>query len=263
MPNKHSFLAGIFLVVLPLLLIPASSIAGMAVSISPPKMEFNLGPGKKKKEVIEVKNQGTTPVELKVYTTGFSISEDGGLNYVSRRSYSAEGWLRVVPDHLSIRPDDYSVVRYEVQVPEGTPNGSYTASVQIEEIQGEVEGTQRAQVQLKGRLAYIIYVNVGKPVRKGSIESFNVSTGSDNIRFRVRLRNSGIYYIRPRGKIVVEKGGKKVREEHYPNLPVLARQTRTTEVKMPRDLGPGSYKATVTVDIGTGTPLKAVANFSL
>lgn len=263
MPSKYSFLTGIFIAVLLILLIPTSSNAGMEVSISPPRMEFNLGPGKKKKEVIEVKNQGPTPVELKVYTTGFSISEDGSLNYASRRSYSAENWLRVVPDKLSIRPDDYSVVRYEVQVPEGTRNGSYTASVQIEEVQGEVEGTQRAQVQLKGRLAYIIYVNVGKPVYKGSIESFGASAGPEEIRFRVRLRNSGIYYIRPRGKIVVEKGGKKVREEHYPNLPVFAGQSRTTEVKIPRDLGPGSYKATVTIDIGTGTPLSAVTNFSL
>jgi hypothetical protein len=104
---------------------------------------------------------------------------------------------------------------------------------------------------------------VGKPSRSGSIESFSAQAAGDNIVFRVRFRNSGIYYIRPMGKIIIEKDGSKVKEEPYPNLPVLAHQTRTTEVKVPKDLGSGTYKATVTVDIGTGKPLKAVTNFSL
>lgn len=253
----------LFFFALLFLFYPAKSFAPIAVSISPPKMEFTTGAGKKVKELIEVKNQDIVPVNLKVYSTGFSISNDGGLTYSSGKSYSAEDWIKLVPDKLSIRPDDYNVVRYEIQVPEGTPNGSYTASIQIEEMKEEAVGVQRAQMQIKGRLAFIIYVNVGKPNCRGSIESFNASLDQNNIKFRVRLRNDGIYYIRPQGKIIIEKNGARVKEVPYPNLPLLARQARTTEVTIPRDLGPGSYRAVVSLDIGASKTLDAATNFSL
>jgi hypothetical protein len=256
---KKIFLFLAFLI----LFYPAKSFAPIAVSISPPKMEFTTKAGKKVKDLIEVKNQDIVPVNLKVYAAGFSIGDDGGLNYSSKKSYSAEDWIRLVPDTLSIKPDDYNVVRYEIQVPEGTPNGSYTASIQIEEVKDEPVGLQRAQMQIKGRLAFIIYVNVGKPAYSGTIESFDVSLDQSNIKFRVRLRNDGNYYIRPQGKIIIEKDGAKVKEVPYPNLPLLARQARTTEVAIPRDLGSGSFKAVVSLDIGASKTLDAATNFSL
>lgn len=252
-----------WLTILLLCIFPLDLFAPMAVSISPPKMEFTLEGGKTAKEVIEIKNQDVVPVNLKLYVSGFSIKDDGSLEYESKRSFSAENWIKLVPETMTIRTEDYDVARYEVQVPEGTPKGSYTASVLVEEVKDEAVGIQRAQMQLKGRLAYIVYVNVGKPVHQGAIESISASSDESNVKFKVRVRNDGSYYIRPQGKIVIERGGAKVKEVPYPNLPLLSRQTRTTEVTVPKDFGFGAFRAVVSLDIGSSKTLEAVTNFSL
>lgn len=224
---------------------PFDSFAPMAVSMNPPNREFTMKPGKMEREIIEFENQGQVPTNFTVAPGGFTIAPNGNLLF-ENSGYSAEKWIKVSPNKITIVPNDYSVVRYEVAVPEGTPDGSYTASILIEEDREIPPGEQRAQFLLKGRLSHIVYVNVGNPEYNVSLQGFDIRVDKDGIKYGVRVANNGIYYYRPRGSIKIE--GKASKEVPLPAMPVLRGTTRTLEMSVPNDLPPGTYKAIATME---------------
>lgn len=247
-------------VIVAVLAFPFDCFAPMSVSMNPPNREFIMKPGKMEREIIELENQGEASTKFTVAPGGFTIAPDGGLLFVSS-DYSAERWLKVSPDRLEIQPADYGVVRYEIQVPEGTPEGSYTASVLIEEDKAIPPGEQRAQFQIKGRLSHIIYVNVGAPDYKVSLVGFDVKPSKEGIKYGIRVANNGIYYYRPKGNIKIE--GKTSKEISVPTIPVLRGTTRTLEAVVPNDLPPGSYKATVTMEIEKKPSMQMTREFTV
>lgn len=254
--KKTGMLLAIFI-----FLLPCTVLAPMAISMMPPKMEFYLKPKKKVREVIELENRGFKPTRLKVYVTGFSIQEKGNLNF-SRKDYTAEKWIKINPNELEIKPYDYGLVRYEIRVPEGTSAGSYTACIMIEEVIEPKRGEKRAQFIIKGRLAHIIYVNVGKPNYQGKIEWLKVKKKKGKLIFSFGLKNEGNFYFRTEGRLKIE-GEKGVREIPIPNLPVLRQTSRIIEVTIPKGLPLGKYRALLSLDIGAKTPLKAETEFAI
>ncbi len=252
------------LLILILFFIPSLILAPIDISMSPPKMEFHLKEKKKVREVIELENRSFKPIHLKVYTAGFSIEEDGDLIF-SREDSSAEEWIKVSPGELTIKPYDYGIVRYEIHVPEGSPAGSYTASIMIEEILPPEESKKPTQFIIKGRMAHIVYANIGKPDYKGKIEWFKVEREEDKLIFSFYLKNEGDFYFRTKGSIkIIGEKEKNIKEIFLPNVPVLRRTNRIIEVSTSsKDLSLGKYRALLLLDIGTKTSLQAQTEFSI
>ncbi len=251
-----------FLILL-LFLLPSAVWAPIDISMSPPKMEFHLKPKKKVREVIEIENNGFKPVHLKVYVTGFSIQENGDLIF-SDSNHSAKEWIKVSPDELTIKPYDYGMVRYEISVPEGTSRGSCTASIMIEEMLPPEDIQKRTQFIIKGRMAHIVYVNVGKPDYHGLIESFQMKEEEGLLKGSLNIKNEGDYYFRTKGNVTIQQNKKKTKEISLPNIPVLCRGKRTIEFTAATDdLAPGVYLALLSLDIGSKTPLEAKTEFSI
>lgn len=248
------------ILIVAILVFPFDGFAPLSVSMNPPNREFIMKPGKMEREIVELENQELTPARFKISAGGFTIAPDGGLLF-ENSSYSAEPWIKVSPQKMEILPNDYGVVRYEIMVPEGTPNGSYTASVLIEEDKEPMPGEQRAQFQLKGRLSHIVYVNVGNPEYNVNLSGFDIRVDKDAIKYSIRVANSGIYYYRPRGTIKIE--GKGSKEIPMPTIPVLRGTTRSLETSVSNDLAPGSYKATVTMEVEKKPSLQLTREFTV
>ncbi|MBW2145670.1 MAG: DUF4148 domain-containing protein [Deltaproteobacteria bacterium] len=256
--KKISVLAFLFI-----FLFSSVALAAMAVSMAPPNNTFYLKPKKKTREVIELENRGFRPVRLKVYQAGFSIDEEGDLRFTPGE-YSAEGWIRLNPEALKISPYDYGVVRYEIRVPEKVAPGSYTASIMVEEEIELPEGEKTAQFMIKGRLAHIIYVHVGKPVFVGRIEGLQACREKEDVKVVFTVINEGDFLFRLKGKLKIQNSeGKTFKELVVPNVPVLRRSRRRIRMTVPNGLSPGTYGAVLSLDIGAKSPLKAKTDFSV
>lgn len=246
-----------------LFLFPSVVQAPLDISMAPPKLEFHLKPKKKVREVIEIENRGFKPVRLKVYVTGFSIQENGDLVF-SRDSHSAEKWIKVTPSEMTIKPYDFGTVRYEIAVPEGALKGSCTASIMIEEVLPPEDEQKKTQFIIKGRMAHIVYVNIGKPDYRGQIGSFQIAEESGLLKYSIKIKNDGDYYFRTRGRLTIQQDNKKVKEIPLPNIPILCHAERNLEFTVAKDdLAPGEYAAFLSLDIGSKTPLQAKAEFSI
>lgn len=251
------------LLILFLFLFPSAVWAPIDISMAPPKMEFHLKPKKKVREVIDIENNGFKSVRLKVYVTGFSIRENGDLVF-ARDAHSAESWIKVAPGEMTIKPYDYGTVRYEIAVPEGASRSSCTASIMIEEMLPPEESQKQTQFILKGRMAHIVYVNVGKPDYQGQIGSFHVEEELGILKCSLNIQNDGDYYFRTKGSLTIQLDKKKIKEIPLPNIPILCHKKRNLEFSAATDdLAPGKYLASLTVDIGAKKPLQAKAEFSI
>lgn len=237
--------------------------APMSVSMNPPKMEFIMKAGQAKQEVIELENKGVKSFQYRVYKTGFGIGEGQQLNFTEAEKNSAAPWISFVPETGEVKPYDYGVVRYKVDVPKGIPDGSYTAAVMIEEIKELPEGEQRAQFLVKGRFAHIVYVNIGKPQYQVAVESLSVSEKSDQVQCGIRLKNAGKYDYRPSGMLIIEKGKQKVKEVPIPTIPILRETTRTLQTTLPKDLPAGTYRVKWELDVEGQDKIRGSKDFTL
>lgn len=253
-----------FAIIFLFLLFPSQVFTQISITMTPPRMEFYLDGKKKVQEAFELENKGYQPVYLKIYVTGFSVEENGTLLFSTKQN-SAEQWIKVNPAELTIKPHDFAIVRYEVKLPDGTPQGSYTASVMVEELLPPEQSAKKTQFILKGRLAHIVYVNVGKPEYKCQLESFKTEKKEDKLVFSLSLKNEGDFSFRTQGSIDIRSGKeKKITEIALPNVPVLRDSRRIIEVSAPsRDLPAGTYSAALSLDIGAKSPVQALSEFSI
>lgn len=245
-------------------LVPSHVLAPLSITMAPPRKEFFMGGKKKAQEVIEIENKGYQPVRLKVYVSGFTIDEKGSLAF-SSSDRSAEEWIKVKPTELTIQPYDYNMVRYEVKVPDGAKDGSYTASIMIEEIPPPDSDESRTHFLIKGRMAHIIYVNLGNPEYSCQVEWFKMERKEGQLAFIFCLKNEGDFCFRTHGSIsILGKDEKNRKEVAVPDLPVLPRSKRIIEVMTPSyDLPEDTYTASLSIDIGAKSRIQAISEFAI
>jgi hypothetical protein len=253
------------------LLIPAKAFA-VSLAMTPTFSNLSIQPNKKARDAIEITNTGYTTIKLMAYASGLLINQDGSLSYTSG-PFTAEKWITITPKEFSVKPSDFGVVRFEVNVqgdPAPTP-GTYMAAILIEEAPNvpmdqekkkEVEGAS-AGLTIGGRFAYPVYIDVGEQIYDAKIESFEVKRENDKSKFAFRIRNLGSFNYPAKGVIKIESGGKKAQEINTALALVLRNAVKTVTVDVPGKLAPGSYEAFLSLDLNKGQKLEARTSFTI
>ncbi len=249
----------------------AKAFAGVSMSMTPSHTVFQLKPGKKERQVIEIKNSGYKLLKLESLVSGFSQDNSGSLSY-SSGPYTAEKWITIAPKELVVRPYDFGVVRFEVRVPDdpAPPPGSYTAAVIIRQAfdeaakeQKEEKKTAETDIKIGAQFAHPVYIDVGKPTYSAKIESFEVKREKDKTVFVLGLRNTGVFDYPTTGVIKIESGGKKIQEIATRRATVARGKSRTITIDVPSKLAPGSYQAILSLNLNKDQKLEARTTFTL
>lgn len=248
----------VFLSIAFLLGTPAFSRAEVSFSISPIRLEMSGDPGGSYTDAVEVRNEGSEKVRIKVTMQDWRLTEDGTPVFEKAKTepHSCTGWLKINPVDFLLQPGEKKMARYSVTIPPGTKDGGYWGAFIFETVPPVEPGQKAKAVAIKGNIASIIYVVAGKPQPAGDILDMRYKRGKDQDSISVKIKNSGAAPFRMKGNVSINDGtGKSVSVIDFPDAPVLAESTRTFTLPIKEKLPPGNYVSTATVDIGAKSVL--------
>ena len=235
----------------------APAAAQTSVEVSPLRVELKVAPGAASTQAITLTNTGKEPVRVRATLTDWDLSREGAPQFegvAEGGRYSAKDWLRIAPPEFVIEPTKDAIVRFSLAVPQGIDPAGYRAGVLFEFGPAGGDPVTRARsVQLKSRIATLIYVNVGDPPAAVDLTDLLYRTSGGETRVIAVLKNSSRRTIRTKGTVVVyDTRGTVVREVPVPDAPVLPESEREVPISLALNdqpaLPPGEYRVEVKID---------------
>jgi len=237
---------------------PAS--AQISVEVSPLRVELTAGPGSTTTQAITVANAGAEAVRVRAIATDWDLSRDGAPQFEGVPEggpYSATSWIRVAPPEQVIEPGKETTVRFSMSVPATIQPGGYRTGVLFEFGSAAINPVGRGrQVMFKSRIATLIYVSVGQPTMVAELTDLTVRTLGKQTQVVATVKNSSRRYVRTRGNLILlDQGGRSVREFPVPDVPLLPESEREVSITVidpdkPTPIEPGEYKVEVRMDVG-------------
>lgn len=168
-----------------------------AFTVSPGRIEIKLPAGGKHKGSYNVGNSSNSPIRIKITVEEWFAGQD---NEVIKEKGSSLGWLELIPQELTLEPNETREVNYSVSIPkEG--KGEYAAMIYF----SNIPDPSKEGVQIRGSIGNALYVIVkGTEIIKGELLDIDI-TNIDPLEVRVEIRNLGNIHVRPAGKITVRK----------------------------------------------------------
>jgi P pilus assembly chaperone PapD len=231
--------------------------AEISFSVSPIRVELSGDPGGTYTDAIEITNEGTENVRIKVGTQDWYLTEEGTpvFQKAGSQKSSCAAWLKINPVDFQLAPKEKKMVRYSANIPAATVPGGYWASFIFETVPPVEPGKKTKAVAIKGNIAAIIYLTVGKAVPVAELIDMAFKDGKDGEAITLRLKNGGTVHFRIKGNIkILASDGTMVQTLEVPDAPVLSGFTRTVSVPLKEKLPKGAYRAVATVET-PGAPL--------
>ena len=233
--------------------------AQVSVEVSPLRVELQAGPGSSTTQPITLTNYGKEAVRVRARLTDWDLTRDGtpqfeGAEVAGR--YSATAWLRVAPPEQVIEPGASVTVRFNAALPESVEPGGYRTGIlfEFESASGPIFSA-RGKVELKSRIATLIYINAGAPPAMTELVDVKVRPTNEGLDVVATVKNSGRKTVRTKGTLVLfDAAGAIARETAVPDVPLLPESEREVSVPVPiapaTPLAPGTYRAELKLDLG-------------
>lgn len=200
------------------LLLPSSIINAQAgVSISPALIEETLDPGFVKDYAISIRNLESREQTYYLSTKNISDVREGGVPVFAESNDEITGmeladWITLTESTITLQPNEARDIPFTLNVPTNASPGSHFGGIFISVEAPEIQ-TSGAAVGFE--VANIISIRVSGDVNEfASIRQFSTDKflyGSQNVRFEVRVENSGNVLVRPTGPLeIYNMLGKKV-----------------------------------------------------
>ncbi len=225
--NKNQPLAGLALVCLFALGTAGVGAQGFSAAVSPPRIEAQVNPGQTHRHVVEISHSGTKTGNYRVYTNDWELQPDGGVAFTDKLVMgSCRPWVAIEKRDLLIQPRARHRYRFEINVPPGAIPGECRFALMIEGVEPVTVDNGGIAMPVSGRMAVIVYANVGDAKPKMSVTSHGVAEVQGQMLPVVDVRNEGNAHGRFDGAVAaVDADGNKF--ELLPsNLPILPGQTR-------------------------------------
>jgi hypothetical protein len=204
----------VILVFLAAIFVPPAE-ASVDLAYQPMRADFRLIAGQTQTGVVQLKNQGTEPVHLRVRTLDFFVSGDNTPQFVAEgdESYSCRNWMIVNPVEMDIAAGAVVPVRYTMQVP-GTPVASsrtYRCALGFESMPTLEDRIQKRSGNTI-RLVTVVYATIGNPESVPNIGTPEILEREDLWRLDVPFSNGGETHYRLNGHVVIKDQNSKTVE---------------------------------------------------
>jgi hypothetical protein len=206
---------------------PVAKAGGFAAMVSPPRFELEGKPGVRINQVVEISNGAPAPAHYRISTSDWTLADDGGPMFQDAlQPGSCRSWVALQRKELVVPAGGHVRFRFEVNPPASAPVGECRFALMVagdDELATTAEG---AKFPISGRLAVIVYVQIGEA--KPELEIVSARTAMVNgVRTPVlEVRNHGSAHGRLSGFLSgTDASGRKL--EFAPStLPILPNEVR-------------------------------------
>lgn len=238
-------------------------------TISPPKIEFKLKPGKTIEKKIKITNNSSEPLEFTANVVDFIVTDKGGTpelipaGVVMDNKFAASYWTTVLPDQIIIEPKKTEVVTLYLQVPgDARPGGRYVSvAFRPNIVGGQTDATGASVNAIAGTLVYITVE--GQTNEESRVTKFFAPklSASGPITITTEINNTGDIHVAPKATIVV-KGlfGTKVYSGVLETMNVFPGTSRTYENVINKKLLFGPFRASLNGYYGAKENLPLLAS---
>ena len=189
--------------------------ASVDLAYQPMRSDFHVIAGQVQTGLVQLKNQGSEPVHVRVRTLDFFVSEDNTPQFVAQSddSYSCRNWMIVNPLEIDIAPGTVIPVRYTMQVP-GAPvsaSRTYRCALGFESLPTLEDRIQKRSINTV-RLVTVVYATIGDPQSIPSIGAPEILKREDSWRLDVPFSNAGETHYRLNGHVIIRDRDNKTIE---------------------------------------------------
>lgn len=235
---------------------PAAAASQVMVA-SEAVQERTAAPGQTYEDRIRVYNQGSAPVELRVYQTDYVFQADGTTQYPAPGSEgrSNAAWLKVAPATVVVPAGEEVEIGYVVEVPaDGPLSGTYWSMVMVEPTgrdlaTGSPPSDERLGVRTVVRFGIQVATHVSGGEHVLDIAAAKVVRDPSGRRLiEFALRNQGSAGYRPDVALELYDAAGTLLATHTQQRGLLYPGTSTVQRFDLGDLPDGTYQALVVVD---------------
>jgi P pilus assembly chaperone PapD len=257
---------------LAILLLAAPAAAQVSVEVSPLRIELKAAPGAATTQSITVTNSGKDAVRVRSTISDWYLSRDGSPQFVEAtdKRYSATSWVRVAPPEIVVPAGTEVIVRFTLAVPADASPAGYRTGILFEFGPPDGPGVAKPrEVQVRSRIATLIYANVGEP--RAAVELTDLqprTTPGQPAQIVAVLKNTGMRTVRTRGTLTLyDKAGTAVSQTPVPDVPVLPESEREVAAAAINpdkgSLPPGEYRVEIKIDVGMAALIVGETTFKV
>ncbi len=227
----------IFLLIFLFILLVYSSSA-FALNIDPLRQEFRVPVGGSQEGSYYVYNETNKDLHIKISARNWFVLEEN-------KDIKLDSWLEFEPDELILSPGEKRELKFKAKIPDEA-KGELSAMISF------------APQSEEGSMLNVIFsvslycIIEGTDVMSANIKEVIARRQKDQLQVAVAVENKGNIHLRPRGRVIIEKGKAKIAEINlrygwpvYPNR----NEAYFGYAKWP-NLKKGKYKARAFVDYG-------------
>lgn len=198
-----------------ILVLPKSASAQnniLDVTVSPVFFDFSNSSGSKINDKIRIRNNTTSPIDLKISVGKLGPTEDGVLTIIEPKPEDNYiNWLKFENQNITASPQEWTDIPFSIDIPSDAAFGYYWA-VSIEQAKAVSNDENAAKVS--GAAAIPILLNVKKDGAKTQAEIVEFKSKSFinqflPVDFQTMIKNTGNVHIRPVGNIFISGQGQK------------------------------------------------------
>lgn len=239
--------------------------AQTGISVSPPRVYFETGPGRTSTEKVRVTNASkTTVLDLSISLADWAYDENGNnliLPADSLRTSFAK-WVTVSEgSYFSLKPGESKDLTVNVTVPAGPETGIpvYTALLFVTQMNPVDDvNAQGSQIKLSVRSGIKLYCRpaVSAKVKKLEITGLKFTPQGSALELTFQNQSNvwadGVIYT----DLLNTGTGKQVKIEET-GFRTLPGDKRIMRIPLPENLAKGSYTATIMMDFGSDSEMEA------
>ncbi len=226
--------------------------ANLSIDVSPVRFELQAEPGSEYTNAVQVQNNGTEAVRLRAYVEDWHLDQEGTPLFepAGTTLASAAPWISFAPRDFLVEPGQTQVVRFTVLVPERAVAHGFRAALLLESVPLNRAKSTGRLMHVRGRVACMLYITVGRPALSAEITSLSVVTKGDRPCLRMRVHNTGDAHFRLAGDVAYLVGECALcAPGKLPDVPVLPGSSRWVDIEIPEGGLVPEALARVTVDL--------------
>jgi hypothetical protein len=193
----------------------AANNGALALTITPPLMKLDLGPGESLATAIKVVNNNDYPITIYAKAVDFTDNGRGGAKFINNgdiaqtpenKDIYLSQWISLSQDKEDLQPFQTGTFSFSIEVPTtAQPGGHYAAILIGTNPPGETE--KGAEIKVSSYISSLILLRVAGAINEqGAIREFTftdrVYQGGEG-NFRLRFDNTGNVHLAPTGDIKV------------------------------------------------------------
>lgn len=255
-PGRASFpilaaLAGVFV-------LNAPARANVSMTVQPLVTELNVPPGSSERIQLIVRNNSDQAERVVARRTDWRTLADGSTTLEkvgAERGHSITRALSLSAYQFTLAPGERRALTMTLDVPKTLPTNaaSYWGGFLLSANQ---QGAPPSAVGIGATV--FVYENIGVPSKHLKLQSMRVLSGAhDSPMLIARMRNDGQSYARCRAHLLIEQGGRILRDVAPSISVIFPNSTRLLKQSL-GDLPPGDYQIELTLDYGGNSIIDGV-----